>query len=89
MENPLDGDTFMTTMFDYTPFDPNFHGSTGAGSMSGASISPTSPNQGLFPHDSGLGLEPDDRPPGRRSSSEEKESMTPAQSRRKAQNRAA
>lgn len=39
--------------------------------------------------DSGIALDMDDMPQGRRSSSEEKDSLTPAQSRRKAQNRAA
>lgn len=39
--------------------------------------------------DSGLGGELDDRASRTRSSSEEKDNLTPAQSRRKAQNRAA
>jgi AP-1-like factor len=39
--------------------------------------------------DSGLGADMDDGRAQTRSSSEEKESLTPAQSRRKAQNRAA
>ncbi|EMC98543.1 hypothetical protein BAUCODRAFT_23289 [Baudoinia panamericana UAMH 10762] len=93
LENSLDANAFLSGSFDYTTFDASLssHGTgltplpTTAGSPQGQSLSLLH-NSSV---DSGINLDMDNDPQGRRSSSEEKESMTPAQSRRKAQNRAA
>ena len=89
MENQLDTSAFH---FDYTNFDGSLGTSTGLTPLATTGGS-TPPNPlSLFPNgsvDSVISLDMDDGPQGRRSSSEEKESLTPAQSRRKAQNRAA
>ena len=92
MENPLDTNAFLTGNFDYTSFDPSMATSTGFTPQPTTSASPPTHQLSMLPNDSvdsGIALDLDDMPQGRRSSSEEKESLTPAQSRRKAQNRAA
>ncbi|KAK3707230.1 hypothetical protein LTR37_012230 [Vermiconidia calcicola] len=91
MENPLDNSNFLSGSFDYASFDPSL-GNTGLTPMHTTSASPPSQQLSLLPNDSvdsGIALDMDDGAQGRRSSSEEKDNMTPAQSRRKAQNRAA
>ncbi|KAK4543448.1 hypothetical protein LTR36_005591 [Oleoguttula mirabilis] len=90
LENPLDGNAFLSGSFDYATFDTSLGHSTGLTPLP-TSASPPSQHLSLLHNgsvDSGISLDMDE-PHGRRSSSEEKDSMTPAQSRRKAQNRAA
>ena len=90
MENQLDASAFLSGSFDY-PFDPSLGGSTGLTPLPTTSASPPVQQLSMLPNDSvdsGIAMD-DDGQGGRRSSSEEKENMTPAQSRRKAQNRAA
>lgn len=100
MESAFDTNAFMSNTFDYT-FDASLSNSNDA-AMSGAlpesnSASPPGGSQqfSMLPNgsvDSGIALDADSELPpqeGRRGSSEEKENLTPAQSRRKAQNRAA
>ena len=92
MENPLDTNAFLAGSFDYTSFDPSLGTSTGLTPLPTTSASPPAQQLSMLPNgsvDSGIALDMDDPPQGRRSSSEEKDSLTPAQSRRKAQNRAA
>ena len=95
METSYDANGFMPSAFDY-----NFEASTGSGgnavgaAQSSSSASPIAQHISLLPGDSfenGLALDLDDGMPGqdRRSNSVDKELLTPAQSRRKAQNRAA
>ena len=91
MDATLDASASLFSSFDYASFDASLGGSTGLTPLP-TSASPPSQQLSQFPNgsaDSGLGLDMDDGPQGRRSSSEEKDSLTPAQSRRKAQNRAA
>jgi len=91
MENPLDTNAFLSGSFDYAAFDTSLNHGTGLTPLP-ASASPPSQQLSLLSNgsvDSGLGLDMDSEQQGRRSSSEEKDSLTPAQSRRKAQNRAA
>lgn len=98
MDNPLDTNAFLSGAFDYTNFDTSLGHGTGLTPLQTTSASPPAQQLSLLPNgsvDSGIGVDMegmdgmDEGPQGRRSSSEEKESMTPAQSRRKAQNRAA
>lgn len=92
METDLDSNAFMAGSFDYSQFDTSLGGSTGLTPMGTTSGSPSPQQLSLLPNnsvDSGIALDMDDMLQGRRGSSEEKESLTPAQSRRKAQNRAA
>jgi len=92
LENPLDSNAFLSGSFDYATFDTSLNHATGITPLPTTSASPPSQQLSLLPNgsvDSGLGLDMDGEQQGRRSSSEEKENMTPAQSRRKAQNRAA
>lgn len=95
METSYDANGFMPSAFDY-----NFEASAGSGgnavgaAQSSSSASPIAQHISLLPGDSfenGLALDLDDGMPGqdRRSNSVDKELLTPAQSRRKAQNRAA
>lgn len=88
MENPLDPNAFMSANFDYNSFEASMSHPTGMDAMPATSASPTSQHLSMLPNDSGIALDMDDQS-GRRSSSEEKDNLTPAQSRRKAQNRAA
>ncbi|KAK5117437.1 hypothetical protein LTR85_008822 [Meristemomyces frigidus] len=90
LENPLDGNAFLSGSFDYSTFDTSLGHGTGLTPLP-TSASPPAQHLSLLPNgsvDSGIALDMDE-PHGRRSSSEEKDNMTPAQSRRKAQNRAA
>ena len=92
MENSLDTSAFLSGSFDYASFDASLGAGTGLTPLPTTSASPPAQQLSLLPNgsvDSGIALDMDDGPQGRRSSSEEKESLTPAQSRRKAQNRAA
>ena len=93
LETSYDANGFMPSAFDY-----NFDASGGSGgngtAQSSSSASPIAQHISLLPGDSfenGLALDLDDGMPGqdRRSNSVDKELLTPAQSRRKAQNRAA
>lgn len=94
METSYDANGFMPSAFDY-----NFDASAGSGgntvgaAQSSSSASPIAQHISLLPGDSfenGLGLDLDEMPgQDRRSNSVDKELLTPAQSRRKAQNRAA
>ena len=95
METSFDANSFIPSTFDY-----NFDASVGSGgngsgaAQSSSSSSPIAQHISLLPNDSfenGLTLDMDDGMPGqdRRSNSVDKELLTPAQSRRKAQNRAA
>ena len=91
MEN-LDTSAFVSGFPDYTSFDPSMGSGTGFTPLPTTSASPPTQQLSMLQNDSAIGLDMDDMndmPQGRRSSSEEKENMTPAQSRRKAQNRAA
>lgn len=91
LENPLDTNAFLSGSFDYSAFDASLSHGTDLTPLPATSASSPSQHLSMHPNgsvDSGIALDMDD-PQGRRSSSEEKESMTPAQSRRKAQNRAA
>lgn len=92
MENPLDNNNFLSGSFvDYASFDQSLV-NTSLTPMPATSASPPPHQLSLLPNDSvdsGIALDMDDGAQGRRSSSEEKDNMTPAQSRRKAQNRAA
>lgn len=95
MENTYDPNAFLSNAFDYT-FDASLNNDA---NMSGAlpdsnPASPPGQQFSMLPNgsvDSGIALDADSELPqeGRRGSSEEKENLTPAQSRRKAQNRAA
>ena len=89
MENPLDTGAFLSGSFDYTTFDGALGTSTGLTPLPTTAGSPSGGQLSLLPNDIGIAPDMDDGPHGRRSSSEEKDSLTPAQSRRKAQNRAA
>ena len=95
METSYDANSFIPSAFDY-----NFDASVGSGgnasraAQSSSSASPIAQHISLLPSDSfenGIALDLDDGMPGqdRRSNSVDKELLTPAQSRRKAQNRAA
>ena len=87
----MDPSAFISGSFDYGSLE-NPLASGIAFSPLPMSGSPPPHQLSMFPNgsvDSGIALDLDDGPSGRRSSSEEKESLTPAQSRRKAQNRAA
>jgi AP-1-like factor len=99
MEGPFDTNAFISNFL-----DSSFDESLGCGSMTGlptgsSSASPQVQQLSLLSNgsvDSGIALDMDndmndmnDMPQGRRGSSEEKDNMTPAQSRRKAQNRVA
>lgn len=91
METALDASAFLSGSFDYAQFDGSLGGPTGLTPLPTTSASPPA-QLSMLPNgsvDSGIALDLDEMPQGRRSSSEEKESLTPAQSRRKAQNRAA
>ncbi len=88
MEN-LDTSAFLSGNFDYASFDASLGTGTGLTPLPTTSASPPAGQLSLLSNDSGIALDMDDGPGGRRSSSEEKENLTPAQSRRKAQNRAA
>ena len=92
MDNSLDTSAFLSGSFDYGSFDASLGTNTGLTPLPTTSASPPVGQLSLLPNDSvdsGIALDMDEGPQGRRSSSEEKESLTPAQSRRKAQNRAA
>ncbi|KAF2720379.1 hypothetical protein K431DRAFT_321093 [Polychaeton citri CBS 116435] len=87
----MGNNNFMSGGFDYT-FDTSISHGSGITPLPAASASPPSQQLSMLPNssvDSGIALDLENEPQGRRSSSEEKESLTPAQSRRKAQNRAA
>lgn len=91
MDSALDASAFLTGSFDYTSFDAPLGHSTGLTPLP-TSGSPPPQQLSMLPNgsvDSGIAMDENEMPQTRRSSSEEKESMTPAQSRRKAQNRAA
>ena len=92
MENGLDTTHFLSGSFYDASFDAQLGGG-GSGltpvELPTTSASPPSNQISLLPNDSGIELGMDDQQGQRRSSSEEKDSLTPAQSRRKAQNRAA
>ena len=91
MEN-LDTNPFLSGSFDYSAFETSLGHGTGLTPLPATSASPPAGQLSNFANgstDSGIALDMDDGPAGGRSSSEEKESLTPAQSRRKAQNRAA
>ena len=85
----MDTTAFLSGPFYDTAFDPSLATSTGLTPLPTTSASPPAQVSMLHSVDSGIALDMDDVPQGRRSSSEEKDSLTPAQSRRKAQNRAA
>lgn len=92
MENTFDTNAFMSNTFDYT-FDASLSNDANMAADSN-SASPPGQQFSMLPNgsvDSGIALDADSELPqeGRRGSSEEKENLTPAQSRRKAQNRAA
>lgn len=90
MEN-LDSTTFNLNSFDYN-FDASLGQGTGLTPMPATSASPPAQQLSMLPNgsvDSGIAMDMENEPSGRRGSSEEKDSLTPAQSRRKAQNRAA
>ena len=89
MDNSLDTSGFLPGSFDYGSFEASLGANTGLTPLPTTSASPPVGQLSLLPNDSGVVLDMDDGPQGRRSSSEEKENLTPAQSRRKAQNRAA
>lgn len=91
LDSALDASAFLSGSFDYASFDGPLGHSTGLTPMP-ASASPPSQQLSMLPNgsvDSGIALDENEMPQTRRSSSEEKDNMTPAQSRRKAQNRAA
>lgn len=91
MDSTLDASAFLSGSFDYASFDAPLGSSTGLTPLP-TSASPPSQQLSMLPNgsvDSGIAMDDNDMPQTRRSSSEEKDSMTPAQSRRKAQNRAA
>jgi AP-1-like factor len=82
-QEPMDA-SFLPTTYDAFPFHQGLP-TTQASPDPGAALTPT-----IGSLDSGLGVDMEDSRMSRtRSSSEEKEGLTPAQSRRKAQNRAA
>lgn len=86
----MDTTAFLQGSFYDTAFDPSLGTSTGLTPLPTTSASPPAQQISMLHSvDSGIALDMDDMPQGRRSSSEEKDSLTPAQSRRKAQNRAA
>ncbi|KAK3617523.1 hypothetical protein LTR56_024517 [Elasticomyces elasticus] len=92
LENPLDPNAILSGAFDYSAFETSVSHSTGLTPLPTSPTSPPSQQLSLAPKDSvssGLGIDMHSEQLGRRSSSEEKDSPTPAQSRRKAQNRAA
>ena len=91
MEN-IDTNAFLSSNFDYTSFDTSLGSGTGLTPLATTSASPPPGQISMLSNgsvDSGIALDMDDGQGGRRSSSEEKDNLTPAQSRRKAQNRAA
>ncbi|GAB1727102.1 hypothetical protein NU195Hw_g8020t1 [Hortaea werneckii] len=88
----FDPQSFLSSSFDFSSFDPSLVQGSGMTPIPTSSASPPAHNLSQLPGgsvDSGIAFDLDNEPHGRRSSSEEKESLTPAQSRRKAQNRAA
>lgn len=90
MDSALDASAFLSGSFDYASFDAPLGHSTGLTPLP-TSASPPPHQLSMLPNgsvDSGIAMD-DEMPQTRRSSSEEKDNMTPAQSRRKAQNRAA
>jgi len=92
LENPLDANAFLSGSFDYATFDTSLGHGTGLTPLPDTSASPPAQHLSLLPNgsvDSGIALDMDEHHGRGRSSSEEKDNMTPAQSRRKAQNRAA
>lgn len=92
MESPFDVSVYLSNSFDYD-FDASLGHDGGMAIPTGStSASPQAQQLSLLPNgsvDSGFVDLDSDMQQGRRSSSVEKEHMTPAQSRRKAQNRAA
>ncbi|KXT15561.1 hypothetical protein AC579_6538 [Pseudocercospora musae] len=87
----VDAGAFTLASFDYS-FDPSL--GTGFTPQANAAGSQSPPSQQLssFPNgsvDSGIAMDMEHERMDRRGSSEEKDTLTPAQSRRKAQNRAA
>lgn len=92
MEKPFGANDYLSTSFDYN-FDASLGHSDGIAVPAGStSASPPAQQLSLLPNgsvDSGFVDMDNEALQGRRSSSEEKDNMTPAQSRRKAQNRAA
>ncbi|KAK6439266.1 hypothetical protein LTR95_004522 [Oleoguttula sp. CCFEE 5521] len=101
LEGTYDASTFMQNPLDYSNLDGGFSGSSMSGVLtSGNSVSPSQQQSfSLLPNgsvDSGIALEMDNdldtmgnMHRRSRSGSEDKDNMTPAQTRRKAQNRAA
>ncbi|KAK4555365.1 hypothetical protein LTR86_007662 [Recurvomyces mirabilis] len=96
LENPLDANAFLPNNFDYGAFDASLSHGTGLTPMQPDSGSPVPHQLSLLSNgsvDSGIALDMDheqqEQLDERRGSSEEKDNMNPAQSRRKAQNRAA
>lgn len=91
MDSTLDASAFLSGSFDYTSFDGPLSSGSGLTPLP-TSASPPPQQLSMLPNssvDSGIALDDGEMPLTRRGSSEEKDSMTPAQSRRKAQNRAA
>ncbi|KAK5133467.1 hypothetical protein LTR08_007709 [Meristemomyces frigidus] len=91
LEHPLDPNASLYGPYDFTTFDTSIGHSNDLTSLPTTSASPPSHQLTRLSNgsvDSGIALDLDE-PSGRRSSSEDKEGFTPAQSRRKAQNRAA
>ncbi|KAK0347845.1 hypothetical protein LTR91_004453 [Friedmanniomyces endolithicus] len=92
MENHLDTNAFLSESFDYAAFESSLGHSTGLTPIPTNSASPPAQQLSMFPNssvDSGLGMDMDDEQQERGGSSEGQDSLSPAQSRRKAQNRAA
>ncbi|KAK0771986.1 hypothetical protein LTS02_017237 [Friedmanniomyces endolithicus] len=92
LENHLDTNAFLSESFDYAAFESSLGHSTGLTPIPTNSASPPAQQLSMFPNssvDSGLGMDMDDEQQERRGSSEGQDSLSPAQSRRKAQNRAA
>ncbi|KAK3621251.1 hypothetical protein LTR56_022912 [Elasticomyces elasticus] len=91
-EHPLDLNAFLSGAFDYSAFETSVSDGTGLTPLPTSSASPPSQQLSLLPKGSvcsGLSIDMHSKQQGRSSSNEEKDSLTPAQSRRKAQNRAA
>lgn len=92
LENGLDNSHFLSNTFYDASFDGPLPSGSGLTPLPTTSASPPANQISLLPNgsvDSGIELGLDEQQARRRSSSEEKDSLTPAQSRRKAQNRAA
>ncbi|KAK3614419.1 hypothetical protein LTR56_027267 [Elasticomyces elasticus] len=92
LEHPLDLNVFLSGAFDHSAVETSVSHGTGLTPLPTSPTSPPSQQLSLLPKGSvcsGLGIDMHSEQQGWRSSSEGKDSPTPAQSRRKAQNRAA